>query len=147
MKRSATAYERELARKLYKRGWAVMRAPASGAKVKRYPYPDLIALKNGYAIAVEVKTTKAERPIYIPKRQIEILREWEHRGGAEPWIAVKVLDGRGWKFYPLDILLETEKSFKLVLEGGITIDELCRIAESKSTIPLTSFIQRNVIDA
>lgn len=139
-KRGATAYERELARKLYKRGWVVMRAPASGAKVRRYPYPDLVALKRGYSIAVEVKTTSEERPIYIPKRQIAILKEWNLKGGADPWIAVKVLDGRGWRFYSLNTLMETAKNFKLVLEGGITLDQLDQIAESKVTIPLTAFM-------
>ncbi|UXD21385.1 Holliday junction resolvase [Ignicoccus pacificus DSM 13166] len=142
MRRSATSYERDLARKLYKRGWVVMRAPASGAKVKRYPYPDLVALKRGYSIAVEVKTTSSERPIYIPKRQIEILKEWNVKGGAEPWIAVKVLDGRGWRFYSLDLLTETEKSYKLILEGGITLDELDSKAEGKAYVPLTHFLPK-----
>ncbi len=146
MKRSATSYERDLARKLYKRGWVVMRAPASGAKVRRYPYPDLVALKRGYAIAVEVKTTSSEKPIYIPKRQIMILKEWEQRGGAEPWVAVKVLDGRGWRFYSLDLLIETQKSFKLVLEGGISIDELDAIANSKNSLTLLPFLQSKVTD-
>ena len=139
-KRNGTSYERELARKLYKRGWAVMRAPASGAKVKRYPYPDIVALKKGYAIAVEVKTTSSERPIYIPKRQVEILLEWKERGGAEPWVAVKVLGGRGWRFYSVELLKETEKSFRLDLEGGITIDELDVLVEAKRSIPLTMFL-------
>lgn len=145
VKRGATVYERELARKLYKRGWVVMRAPASGAKVRRYPYPDLVALKKGYSIAIEVKTTSEDKPIYIPKRQISILKEWHLKGGAEPWIAVKVLDGRGWRFYPLKTLVETKKSFKLVLEGGIPLDELDRIAENRIMVPLTAFY-KNTMD-
>ncbi len=47
-----TEYERDLAYKLYQRGWAVIRAPASGAKAKRYLYPDLVAIKKGRILAI-----------------------------------------------------------------------------------------------
>ena len=117
-------YERELARKLYKRGWAVVRAPASGAKNKSYPVPDLVAVKRNYVAVFEVKTAKDERPIYIPKRQIAILREWVKRAGAEAFIAVKILDGRGWRLYPIEVLEEKEESYKLLPVGGLTLDEL-----------------------
>ncbi|HIC99009.1 MAG TPA: Holliday junction resolvase, partial [Pyrodictiaceae archaeon] len=33
--------ERDLARRLWQKGFAVIRAPASGAKTKHYVYPDL----------------------------------------------------------------------------------------------------------
>ncbi len=141
--RGRTSYERQLASLLYKRGWAVMRAPASGAKVKRYPYPDLVALKKGYAAAIEVKTVSEERAIYVPKRQVETLMEWKARGGAEPWIAVKVLDGRGWRFFRTDELEETEKSFKLVPKGGLTLEEFNRIPELSRIVPLTNFVLRD----
>ncbi len=101
----------------------MIRAPASGAAAKRYLYPDLVALKFGRGVAIEVKTTSREGPIYISKRQVEILSLWERRGGADPWIAVKVLDGRGWRFYSLEELKEAGESFRLDTGGGLSIDE------------------------
>ncbi len=118
------AYERDLARKLYKRGWAVIRAPASGAKNKSYPVPDLVAIKRNYVAVFEVKTTKEEKPIYIPKRQVAILNDWVKRAGAEAFVAVKILDGRGWRLFPIDLLEEKEESYKLVPLNGLTLDEL-----------------------
>jgi len=119
-----TEYERDLAYKLYKRGWAVIRAPASGARAKRYLYPDLVAVKKGRVLAIEVKTLKDERTLYISERQVNVLREWEERAGAEAWIAVKVRDGRGWRFYSVENLVKTNSSWRLELKGGISIDEL-----------------------
>ncbi len=119
-----TCYERELAYKLYRRGWAVIRAPASGAKAKRYVYPDLVAIKKRRVLAIEVKTVKDERPIYLSDRQVNILREWEERADAEAWIAVKVRDRRGWAFYSIENLVRTNTSWKLELIGGISLEEL-----------------------
>lgn len=118
----------------------MIRAPASGAKVKRYPYPDLVALKKGYAAAIEVKTSSEERTIYLPPKQVETLMVWKIRGGAEPWIAVKVLDGRGWRFFRAEDLERAQRSFKLVPQGGLTLDEFDRLSEAARTVPLTNFV-------
>lgn len=136
--RSRAAYERDLAQKLFRRGWAVMRAPASGAAAKRYLYPDLVALKHGRAVAIEVKTSSKERPIYLSRRQYEILKLWEERGGAEAWLAVKVLDGRGWRLYPLSSVKEAGESYRLDLEGGLTLEQFDNLYSVK---PLTAFAE------
>ncbi|MEM0282497.1 MAG: Holliday junction resolvase, partial [Desulfurococcaceae archaeon] len=52
------SHERDLARKLWDHGLAVMRAPASGSKGKKLLYPDIVAIYKGKVIAVEVKTMK-----------------------------------------------------------------------------------------
>ncbi|NPA85447.1 MAG: Holliday junction resolvase [Crenarchaeota archaeon] len=137
--RSRSSYERELAQRLFSMGWVVMRAPASGAAAKRYLYPDLVGLKLGRAVAIEVKTTKVERTIYLSRRQYEILKLWEERGGAEPWLAVKVLDGRGWRLYELARLEEAGESYRLHLEGGLTLDQFDARYSVKAT--LTAFAE------
>jgi len=131
--RSRVSFERELAGKLYQMGWAVMRAPASGAAAKRYLYPDLVALKKGRAVAIEVKTTKDKKYIYLERRQYEILKEWEERGGADAWVAVKVLYS-GWSFYPLSSLKEAGKSFRLDLEGGLSLESFDALYSVKYTL-------------
>ncbi len=132
--RSRVNYERELAKRFYKEGWAVIRAPASGAKNKSYPVPDLIAIKKGYIVALEIKTSKEERPIYISKRQVMILKEWVRRADADAFIALKILDGRGWRFYPIEVLEEKEENYKLVPVGGLTLKDLETKANSRFSL-------------
>ena len=133
MKRRGTSHERDLAAKLYELDWVVMRAPASGAAAKRYLYPDLVALKGGKAVAIEVKTTKGKSHLYIKKRQYEILKEWEEKGGAKAWIAVKVIH-KGWRFYPIERLVDVGESFRLDLEGGLTLEQFNSLYSVKATL-------------
>jgi Holliday junction resolvase len=59
--------ERELARELKKLGYIVVRAPASG-KGSRYTwYPDLIAVRDGRAVFIEVKCWARRKDVFIPK--------------------------------------------------------------------------------
>jgi len=63
-------YELELARKLHKYGFAVIRAPASGRKAKRVPYPDIVAiqqLKTKHLLVHYRELLKLERfkPIHV----------------------------------------------------------------------------------
>jgi Holliday junction resolvase len=107
-RRRGFAQERDLAKKLWDKGFAVMRAPASGSKAKRLLYPDLVAIKNGVVFAFEVKTTRSrKRDIYIPRQQVDKLVEFSRRSGGMPFIAVKIVGEGDWFFIPLRDLQET----------------------------------------
>ncbi|MEM0326303.1 MAG: Holliday junction resolvase, partial [Desulfurococcaceae archaeon] len=43
-------HERDLVRRLWEHGFAVIRAPASGSRVKHVVYPDIVALYKGKVI-------------------------------------------------------------------------------------------------
>jgi len=108
-RRIGFAHERELAVKLWKKGFAVIRAPASGSKTRRVMYPDIVAIRRGYVLAIEVKTTHENKPIYIPCHQVEKLREFIKRSGGEGFIAVKIIGSGEWRFIRIDDLIMTRK--------------------------------------
>lgn len=106
-RRRGFAHERELARKLWSLGFAVMRAPASGSKAKRTVYPDVVAIMSGDVLALEVKTCKRERVVYVPRAQVEKLREFARRSGGRGFVAVKVVGTGKWRVLPVEELEET----------------------------------------
>lgn len=118
--RGGISAERELVLKLWKLGLAVIRGPASGAKVKRSIYPDIVALKNRHIFVIEVKKRSKLDHIYIDRRQIEKLKEFARRAGGEPLIAVKISGLRIWKAIPLanieDVSTDKVKINKKVIE-------------------------------
>ena len=89
--------ERDLVRKLWKIGFAAIRGPASGAKVKRSVYPDVVAIKNGLVLIFEVKYRKKLDTIYIPRHQVEKIVEFARRAGGIPLIAVRIGELKEWK--------------------------------------------------
>lgn len=127
------AHERDLARKFYDHGFAVMRAPASGSKAKHLQYPDLIAIYQGKIIACEVKTTRKFRAIYIDKYQVDKLKEFVNRSGGEAYIAIKIIGSSDWFFVPLDQLEKTERGMYKVtrdnLSKGIRLEALISIVK------------------
>lgn len=132
--------ERDLVKLLWKKGFACMRAPASGSKVKRAIYPDVIALKNGYILVFEVKTREKKETIYIDSEKISKLVEFIRRAGpkAYAFIAVKFMNGSEWKFIPISILEQTPSGkFKVsseVYAKGLTLKELCSLVEGVTSL-------------
>jgi len=130
--------ERELARLLWKKGFAVLRAPASGAKTRKLAYPDLIALKKGMIFVFEVKTREKPGIIYIDRKQFMKLMEFIRRSGGQGYIAVKIMDGRGWRFIPIDRVEETRGgNYRVSLENiekGLRISDLVKIADRTRSI-------------
>ncbi len=130
--------ERELARLLWKKGFAVLRAPASGAKTRKLAYPDLIALKKGMIFVFEVKTREKPGIIYIDRKQFMKLMEFIRRSGGQGYIAVKIMDGRGWRFIPIDKVEETRGgNYRVSLENiekGLRISDLVKIADRTRSI-------------
>ncbi|MFP3283532.1 MAG: Holliday junction resolvase Hjc [Nitrososphaeria archaeon] len=116
--------ERDLARKLWALGFASMRAPASGARVKRIVQPDVIAARDGTVLAFEVKA-RSEIPIYVDADQVEKLAEWARRAGARPFFAIYY--GREWRFVPLDGASRVGRTYRIDgrgLSDALSIDEL-----------------------
>jgi Holliday junction resolvase len=102
-------YELELQAKLYALGYSTIRAPASGKGGK----PDVIAVRKGRVLAFEVKVRSKPKDIYISKIEVERLRAWADRAGAEAYIAVRLLEPPEWRFIPLDRLQETQGYYRI----------------------------------
>ncbi len=113
--------ERNLVRLFYKRGFAVMRAPASGGSTKM-PRPDILAgsRDRGVQLAVEVKTTR-KKTLYIPRESVRQLVEFSERFGCRPVIAVKFRGmKRRWRFLdPKDLDSTQSENFKITFEESL----------------------------
>lgn len=97
-KRKGSASERELLHRLWKNGFAVVRAAGSGSG--SWPSPDLMAVKNSANYAIECKATISSK-LYIAKEKIEQLLEFSRLANAKPIIAVKFIN-KGWRFFEPD---------------------------------------------
>ena len=78
--------ERELIHLFWSSGWSAVRVAGSGSS--HYPSPDILASNISRKIAVEAKVTK-DKSKYFSKEEIEQLRLFSEKFGAEPWIGVK----------------------------------------------------------
>ncbi len=125
-RRRGFSYERDLVARLWASGFAVMRAPASGARARRTIAPDVVAVKNSAVMVFEVKSMKKPRTLYLRREQVDRLREFARRAGGAAMIAVRILDGRGWRFVPVERLEETERGYKASLD---TIDSSLRLRD------------------
>jgi len=99
--------ERELVVTLWRLGFAVMRAPASGAKVRKAGYPDLVAIKDGRVAVFEVKSRRVESTVYLDSEQVKKLRAFAERAGGISYVAVKV-PRKGWRFVRAEELTITK---------------------------------------
>lgn len=129
--------ERELVQLLWKRGFAVIRAPASGAST-RMSRPDIIAgnSERGVQFAFEVKTTHDEK-LYISRESVSQLIDFSRRFGCQPVLAIK-FKGRGmsWLFInPQSLTITPGLNFKITLKEALQrgMDFKTLIKESKQT--------------
>jgi len=124
LKSKGTNAERELIHLLWKQGIAASRVAGSGST--RYPSPDIIAGNIDRKLAIECKSIKGNYK-YIPKEDIEQLKEFSQVFGCESWIGLRFSKSE-WLFVSLEDLSETEKSFSINRETakrkGILITEL-----------------------
>jgi Holliday junction resolvase len=122
--------ERRVADLLRSRGFAVMRAPASGSRTK-HPMPDLVAgcARLSKRWAIEVKTSRRKR-LYVPHESIEQLQEFARVFGCEPYVAIKFKGSyTNWLFVSPDSLSVTPRgnrsiSLKEALRNGSDLDML-----------------------
>jgi holliday junction resolvase Hjr len=123
-KSRGTNAERDLIHKFWERGWAAMRAAGSGSQ--QYPSPDVIASNNVRKLAIECKLTTEERK-YFTKQEVNELKFFAERFGAEPWLAVKFFREE-WRFFTPEDAAETDASFVVTVEQArsraITFEEL-----------------------
>ncbi len=119
--------ERELVIKLWRLGFAVLRAPASGARIKRADYPDIVAIKEGRVAVMEVKSRTKLSTIYVREEQIRKLINFAKRAGGQAYIAIKI-PYRQWKIVPLSKLKQTSsgtyKVEKEVIEKALGIEQI-----------------------
>jgi Holliday junction resolvase len=130
MKSKGSRFERELISMLWSRGFAAIRAPASGSA--SYPSPDIIAGNGKRYVALEVKM-RSSFPVYLTKKEVEDLIEFSNKFGAEPYIAVKI-KRLGWRFLKVEQLIETKNGFKIDefnFYQGSDFDELIGLKQQR----------------
>jgi len=137
-RRRGFSAERELARLLWSRGFAVVRGPASGARGRHVVYPDLVAIYQGNIYVFEVKY-RHSLPIYIQKEQINRLLEFARRAAGEPYIAVK-LPRRGWYIVPVENAVETRNGYKISEEILESAQKLEAFINSVINITIDNYI-------
>jgi Holliday junction resolvase len=94
-------YELELARKLYRYGFAVIRAPASGRKAKKVPYPDIVAIKRRNVLVISVKYRSTLGTIYVSQDELRKMIDFAKRSDGIMLIAIKVRELGDWRVIPL----------------------------------------------
>jgi Holliday junction resolvase len=113
--------ERELLHMFWEHHFWCIRVAGSGSMP--LPCPDLLAGKKGKSLAVECKSSKADR-IYIEPKQIEELQAFAKGFGAESWIGVR-FNNMDWYFvHPKNLGRNGGKKFfvskDLAVEKGIS---------------------------
>ena len=135
-RRRGFSYERDLVARLWSHGFAVLRAPASGARARRTVAPDVVAIREGFVLVFEVKSMKKPGTLYLRKMQVDRLEEFARRAGGKAMIAVRILDGRGWRFIPLERLEETGKGYKVplsIIDSGLRMRDILAMADKHSS--------------
>ena len=114
-------YERELQKRFEQEGFKVVRAAGSGVAGDT---PDLLVLGTTKHFAIEAKAWKND--VYIDKKRFKQMLAWEQATNLPVYVAWKPHRGQ-WKFFPLNFLRETAKSFVLSevdLGAGMTFENL-----------------------
>lgn len=133
--------ERELVRLLWERGFAVMRAPASGSSTKM-PQPDIVAgnSERDVQFAIEAKTTHSDN-FYITHESLSQLVEFAQRFGCQPIVALKFKGrGRSWLFFePQHLAVTAGLNFKITLgealQKGMDMKTLTRECKQTKLLP------------
>ncbi len=118
--------ERELVNRLDEAGFAVMRAPASGAATDR-DLPDVLAGDGERFYAIEAKSSSGD-PIYLDGEEVESLIYFSQNFGAKARIGVR-FDQEDWYFFhPGDLYTTDGGNYRVklatALEDGTDFDEL-----------------------
>lgn len=104
--------------------WSAVRVAGSGSI--KYPCPDVLAGNNIRKLAIECKSSKDSNQ-YLTKEEVNELKEFAQRFGAEPWIGVR-FDKQQWYFLNIEDIKETEKSYVISLNDarskGLIFEEI-----------------------
>lgn len=110
-------YERELAKHLHSKGYAVMRAPSSGSATKR-ELPDLFYSKvSEPPRAIELKAT-AQNVAYFDDSEVDALQRFASHFGAKARLVVRIKNDTTYYGYRVDSARITD-SGKLALDRDI----------------------------
>lgn len=125
--------ERELVNILYEKGFAVMRAPASGAATER-EMPDVLAGNSEDFYAIEAKSSGSD-VIYIDEEEVDGLKHFAENFGAEEKIGVR-FDREDWYFFNPSNLYQTKGgNYRIkkekALRDGTDLQELINHSEKK----------------
>jgi len=116
--------ERELVKFFNEAGWGAIRIAGSGSS--RYPSPDILAGNAVRRVAIECKITKEQKK-YFDYAEIEQLRTFSQKFGAESWLGIK-FPGEEWHFLMLEDLEKTGEMFAVSVESakrkGLTFTDL-----------------------
>jgi Holliday junction resolvase len=94
--------ERELVQKLWSKGFAVVRGPASGSGARKIFYPDVVAIYKGSIYVFEVKYRSSKgHTVYLEKEKVKKLKEFATRANAQTLLAIRFKGGK-WYIIPLD---------------------------------------------
>ncbi|QKR00964.1 endonuclease [Metallosphaera tengchongensis] len=133
--------ERYVLSLLRNKGFAVIRSPASGSK-RKDPAPDIVAMKEGVILLIEVKSRKSKGNVYLTREQAEGIMEFSRKSGGELFVAVK--NPRSLKFVSFNELKKTEGGNYVIsreaIENGKDLDALIRYVEAKFSKTLDSFL-------
>ena len=129
MAKKGSAEERDLVHKLWERGFAAMRAPASGGATKN-PLPDVVAGNGKLYLAIEVKTTTKDK-VYIDEPQINALCEFSKIFGAKAYIGVRFKYTKWLFIEPQNAPRTKTGNYKIekdfMVEKALEIDEITGI--------------------
>ena len=128
--------ERELVNRLDERGFAVMRAPASGSATER-ELPDVLAGDGGSFYAIEAKSSAGD-PIYLTGEEVESLIYFAQNFGAVPRIAAR-FDREDWYFFHPGDLHVTDG-------GNYRVKKETALADGEDMAELTGHSERTGLD-
>ena len=126
-KAKGSRLERELFHIFHQAGWQPIHVAGSGSAT--IEAADLVAGKKGRVLAIECKSGKKAR--YITKKQIEELKIFSEKFGAEPWLAAR-FNNVEWLFLTMEDLRESKTGnnfvvdLKLAKEKGRKFEDLIR---------------------
>ena len=93
-KAKGTAAENELIHNFWDNDWACIRVAGSGST--KYPAPDILSSRGDRKIVMEVKVTNEVKK-YFTRQEINDLKFFGERFGAESWVGVKFAENQ-WYF-------------------------------------------------
>ncbi len=129
-KAKGTKGERDLVRLFNESGWGCIRIAGSGSS--QYPSPDILAGNAVRRLAIECKVTKDKKK-YLQKEEVEQLRTFSQKFGAESWIGIK-FPNDPWYFLILEDLENTGNLYGVSLElarrRGLKIEELMEVTST-----------------
>jgi Holliday junction resolvase len=133
-KQKGSNAERELIHLFWANGWCGVRAAGSGSI--GYPCPDVLVGNGSRRLAIECKATCDLRK-YFPQKEVDELREFGTKFGAEPWIAIR-FDNDKWYFLNLEDLNKCPKgfaaSFSTAKQKGLLFEELIGLFKQERLI-------------